>query len=219
MADVAFEGFSDETLGFYEGLEADNSKAYWDDHREVFERAVRTPMTALVDALEPEFGPAKLFRPYRDVRFSKDKTPYKTAQGAVVAHPGGAGSWYVRVDATGLLLGGGMFGLTKDQLARFRAAIGADRTGQRFATAVAALTGAGWSTMGDTLIRVPRGFDAEHPRADLLRHKSFALTIDHGDPDWFVTAECLDRVAAGWREVLPVLDWLGEHVGPAEPAE
>jgi uncharacterized protein (DUF2461 family) len=72
--------------------------------------------------------------------------------------------------------------------------------------------------MGDTLVRVPRGFDAGHPRADLLRHKSLAVVVDHGDPDWFTTPACLDEVAAGWRAVTPILDWLGEHVGPAQPA-
>jgi uncharacterized protein (TIGR02453 family) len=212
-----FSGFSDETLAFYDGLAADNSKAYWQDRREMFERAVRAPMAALLEALEPEFGPAKLFRPYRDVRFSKDKTPYKTEQGAVVAHPGGAGSWYVRVDGSGLLLGGGVMHLAADQLARYRAALDADRTGKPFAAAVKRLQGKGWTTMGDTLVRVPRGLDPDHPRAELLRHKSLALVADLGDPEWFTTPDCLDEVVTGWRAVTPLLDWLGEHVGPAQP--
>ena len=99
---MTFEGFPDEGLVFYEGLEADNSKTYWTQHRPVYESCVRAPLQALTDELADEFGPAKLFRPYRDVRFSNDKTPYKTHQGAVVEPPGrGAGAWYVQVSADG----------------------------------------------------------------------------------------------------------------------
>src|SRR4051812_5949174 len=74
---VTFSGFPDEGLAFYEGLEADNSKAYWVQHRRLYDDGVRSPMQALADELAPEFGTPKLFRPYRDVRFSSDKTPYK----------------------------------------------------------------------------------------------------------------------------------------------
>jgi uncharacterized protein (TIGR02453 family) len=210
----SFTGFGAEALGFYAGLEADNSKAYWTDHRERYERAVREPMLALLADLEPEFGPARLFRPYRDVRFSADKSPYKTHQGAVVAHPGGAGAWYVRVAATGIAVGGGVMNLDADRLAAYRAAVDADRSGRALAAIVTTLTGAGFETVGDTLIRAPRGFDPTHPRIDLLRHKTIALVLDHGDPDWFTTPTCRDEVAAVWREIDPFLAWFGKHVGP-----
>ncbi len=78
---MAFSGFADEAFTFYEGLLADNSKPYWTSHKEIYERHVRAPLTELCAELEEEFGAVKLFRPYRDVRFSKDKTPYKTHQG------------------------------------------------------------------------------------------------------------------------------------------
>ena len=111
-----FEGFPEQALDFYDGLEADNSKAYWTDHRQVYESAVRLPMLALLAALEGEFGSGKLFRPYRDVRFSKDKTPYKTAAGAV------AGGCYVQLSAAGLLVGAGYWRTSTDQARRLRAA-------------------------------------------------------------------------------------------------
>ena len=88
---MTFTGFPDEGLLFYEGLEADNSKTYWTRSKDTYDSCVRAPMQALVDALAAEFGTAKLFRPYRDVRFSNDKTPYKTHQGAV-ANPDGRGA-------------------------------------------------------------------------------------------------------------------------------
>ena len=70
---MSFDGFPDEALVFYEGLEADNSKAYWTDHKAVYDGCVAAPMKALLEELT-SFGEAKLFRPYRDVRFSKDKS-------------------------------------------------------------------------------------------------------------------------------------------------
>ncbi len=101
---MSFEGFPEEALLFYQGLEADNTKAYWTDHRAVYDRAVKAPLEGLLADLAPEFGTAKVFRPYRDVRFSKDKTPYKTHAAAVVE---GDGSLYVQLGADGLYVGGG----------------------------------------------------------------------------------------------------------------
>jgi uncharacterized protein (DUF2461 family) len=75
---VTFRGFPEEALIFFEGLEADNSKPYWTDHKDSYDEHVRAPVLALLAELEDEFGAGKIFRPYRDVRFSKDKTPYKT---------------------------------------------------------------------------------------------------------------------------------------------
>src|SRR3712207_3723652 len=91
-----FAGFPDEALSFYEGLEADNSRAYWADNAEVYDRAVRRPMLALIAAAEPEFGRMKFFRPQRDLRFSADKSPYKTHAGAVTGGEDGSGSHYVQ---------------------------------------------------------------------------------------------------------------------------
>jgi len=81
---TTFNGFPAEALDFYDDLEMDNSKTFWAAHKDTYETAVKAPMLALTAALEDEFGPAKVFRPYRDVRFAKDKSPYKTNQGAYV---------------------------------------------------------------------------------------------------------------------------------------
>ena len=121
---MSFEGFPDEGLVFYEGLEADNSKTYWQRNKAAYEAHVRAPLLALLAELAAEFGPAKVFRPYRDVRFSHDKTPYKTHQGAVVTPEGrGAGSWYVQISADGLTVAGGCWRLESDQVARYRRAV------------------------------------------------------------------------------------------------
>jgi uncharacterized protein (DUF2461 family) len=81
---MAFSGWPTAALEFYEGLETDNSKAYWTSHKAVYQEQVLRPMEELLEDLAGEFGPSKIFRPYRDIRFSNDKTPYKTHIGATV---------------------------------------------------------------------------------------------------------------------------------------
>ena len=91
---TGFKGWPDSALDFYEGLEADNTRAYWLDHKDVYERDVKAPMEALLAELAGEFGESRLFRPYRDTRFSPDKSPYKTAIAARI------GDGYVQLSAT-----------------------------------------------------------------------------------------------------------------------
>src|SRR5438270_5522522 len=129
---MAFRGWPAEALEFYEGLAADNSKAYWTDHKSVYEQCVYAPMVELLAELADEFGPGKIFRPYRDVRFSTDKTPYKTAIAASLERGG-----YVQLSADGLAAGSGRYQLMPDQLARFREAVADDATGTELAGLVA----------------------------------------------------------------------------------
>jgi uncharacterized protein (TIGR02453 family) len=211
---VTFSGFPDQGLVFYEGLEADNSKTYWTAHKDVWESAVRAPMQALADELAAEFGTAKLFRPYRDVRFSHDKTPYKTHQGAVLHHEGrGAGSVYVQVSADGLRVAGGSWRLQPDQVERYRRAVDDDVQGPRLAAEVEALRSQGWSIDGDRLVRTPRGYAADHPRVELLRHRSLHASRSWEPTDWLHERTALDRVRDAWRQVTALNQWLADNVG------
>jgi uncharacterized protein (TIGR02453 family) len=215
----AFTGFPEEALLFYEGLEADNSRAYWTDHAETYERAVRAPMLALLAAVEPEFGPMKFFRPQRDLRFSADKSPYKTHAGAVSRTEDGSGSCYVQVSADGLMAAGGYYRMSKDQIDRYRAAVADEKVGPKLAKLVAALERDGFTIHGEQLKRAPRGVDPDHPRVDLLRRKGLAAFRDHGTPGWLGTPACLDAVVDAWRAIAPLNRWLEQHVGPPEPVE
>lgn len=85
---MAFQGWPAAALGFYEGLEQDNSRACWTAHTAIYDEAVLGPMTELTDELTGEFGAVKIFRPYRDIRFSADKLPYRTELGATVGTAG-----------------------------------------------------------------------------------------------------------------------------------
>jgi uncharacterized protein (TIGR02453 family) len=211
---VTFDGFPDEGLVFYEGLEADNSKTYWTQHRPAYESCVRAPLQALADELADEFGPAKLFRPYRDVRFSHDKTPYKTHQGAVVEPPGrGAGAWYVQISADGLRVAGGCWRLESDQVARYRRAVADDVQGPRLQAEVDRLAAAGWAIDGERLVRVPAGFDADAPRLDLLKHKSLHASRSWEPADWLHSREALERVRVAWRDLSALNVWLDDNVG------
>src|SRR6516225_10363040 len=115
---MAFTGWPEEALDFYDGLAADNTKTYWTAHKAVYTDKVLGPMTELAEELAAEFGEPKIFRPYRDLRFSQDKTPYKTHIGATIG-----GNAYVQFSADGLGTGAGMWHLEADQLARYRAAV------------------------------------------------------------------------------------------------
>ena len=90
---MAFRGFPRAAIAFFEGLEADNSKAWWTEHKAEYEEAVRGPMEELIAAVDERYRPMRIFRPYRDTRFSKDKTPYKTNIAAAGEAEGVEGLW------------------------------------------------------------------------------------------------------------------------------
>ncbi|MEU2034746.1 DUF2461 domain-containing protein [Nocardia amamiensis] len=209
-----FAGFPLAGLDFYEDLEADNSKAFWTANKEIYDRAVKQPMTALVTELEPAFGSAKIFRPYRDVRFAKDKSPYKTAQGAVVRAAPGVG-WYVQINAGGLFVGGGFYQGSPDQLAQLRATIDDDVRGPELVAILAKLAAAGFTIGGEQLKTRPKGYDADHPRIDLLRHKSLTCGKEFGAPAWLETPRAAKEVRAAWETMRPLIEWLAAVVGGA----
>ena len=201
-----FTGFPVAALDFYDDLEMDNTKSYWAAHRETYDTAVKAPMLALCAALEPEFGSAKVFRPYRDVRFAKDKTPYKTHQGAYVEAAPSTG-WYVQVGAAGVLVGGGFYAASGERLAAIREAIASNLTGPELVGILDGLQRAGWQLGGDTLKTSPRGYGADHPRIELLRHKTMALRKSYGFEPVIHSAELLDQIRDDWRALTPFVEW------------
>ena len=210
---VAFTGWPVEAVQFYRGLEADNSKAYWTAHRAEYDALVLAPMQALLEDLADEFGEGHVFRPYRDIRFSADKSPYKTAIGATVG-----GSGYVHFSGSGLGVGGGCHVMAPDQLARFRAAVDDDGTGDALVAAVTAVEAEGVGvSSNERLKRVPRGFDPEHSRAELLRGKDLTAWIEWPIEPWLHTPAAETRVVEALRAAKPLTDWLDAHVGPSNP--
>jgi uncharacterized protein (TIGR02453 family) len=207
-----FSGIPLEALDFYEDLEMDNSKAFWAAHKDVYERAVRMPIETLAAELAPEFGTPKFFRPYRDVRFSKDKTPYKTAQGVWFADS----SCYLQVSASGLFVAGGYWDTAPDQVERLRRGVDDAVAGPALERAITAVTRVRFSVGGEQLRRVPTGYPKDHPRAALLRHKSLTAHREFGAPAWLATRRTKSEVAKAWRALEPLVGWLHTHVGPAD---
>jgi uncharacterized protein (TIGR02453 family) len=211
---VTFDGFTDDALEFYERLAADNSRSFWQANRDLYLAAVREPMTALLAELEPEFGPGHVFRPHRDVRFSRDKSPVKDHQGGFVSRPDGTG-WYVQLSASGLMVAGGGYDPQPDQLRRYREAVDDDRLGAELDALVDDLDAAGYDFGSDPLKTRPRGYPADHPRIELLRVRRPVAWRELGAPDWLATPAAVDEVRRGWRLTTPLVDWLSRNVGPA----
>ena len=206
---MAFTGWPAEALEFYEGLEADNSKTYWQANKSTYDDCVLRPMQELLAELEAEFGAGRIFRPYRDVRFSADKSPYKTAIAATLERGG-----YIQVSANGLGSGSGMYHLESAQLERFRDAVVDDATGGLLQKIVDELAAAGIEVSAhDVLKTAPRGYPKDHARVELLRHKGLIGWKQWPVEAWLGTAKAKGRIVGFLRTMGPLNDWLAKHVG------
>jgi uncharacterized protein (TIGR02453 family) len=173
----------------------------------VYEQSVKEPMEALLTELEDEFGSGKVFRPYRDVRFSTDKTPYKLN---CAAHLSGG---YVSVSADELFVGSGLYMPMSDDLKRFRAAIDDDRTGRELEQIVAALRTAKYDVGAhDSVKTAPRGYAKDHPRIELLKLKGLVMSKAWPVGGWLGTRKAKDRVVATLTAARPLNAWIAEHV-------
>jgi uncharacterized protein (TIGR02453 family) len=208
---MVFEGWSAEALEFFAGLEEENSRAYWTRRKAVYEDKVRQPMEALLEELTAEFGPPRIFRPYRDIRFSPDKTPYKTHIGATLGP-----DRYLQLSADGLSAGAGRWHLEPAELSRYRAGV-AGPDGAELAAITDALAAAGIEVHGHgTLKTAPRGYSADHPRIGLLRHKGLT-TWRHWNPaPWLATPAPAGKIAEFFRDSAEFCDWLTAHAGRPE---
>ena len=205
---MPFSGWPEEALDFYDGLAADNTKTFWTANKAVYTDKILAPMTELAEELAAEFGEPKIFRPYRDIRFSKDKTPYKTHIGAVV---GGTG--YVQLSAEGLGAGAGMWEMSPEQLARYREAVASDRLGPGLEQLAAGLEQAGITVHGHAVLKsAPRGYPADHPRITLLRYKGLTAWQQWPAGAWLESAQAKDRVISFFRTTQPLCSWLTGHV-------
>ena len=203
-----FQGWSEDFQRFFIGLQLDNSKRYFDANRKLYVESVKAPLEALLAELEPEFGKAKISRPNRDIRFSNDKSPYKTNIYASL-HLGG----YVALDAKGFTAAAGRYELDRGQLEAYRRAVIRDETGSPLLAIVGDLEAGGYEVGGEELKRTPPGLTADHPRARLLRHKRLYMWKSFGLQPWLGTAGAKDRVARVWRDARPLVEWFERVLG------
>ncbi|SEE99585.1 TIGR02453 family protein [Arthrobacter alpinus] len=208
-----FNGIPTAALDFYAALEDNNNREWWLEHKDQYDGAVQAPLAALLRELEPRFGPGKIFRPYRDVRFSPNKEPYKSAQGMFVSNHEGVG-FYLQVSADGLLVGGGYRSVAPAQLARYRAAVDASASGKGLETIMAGLVAAGFTIEGQTLKTTPRGYPKDHARPELLKHKTLSASLSLGSPDWLATAAAQGHIEEYWERLRPLVDWVIRYAAP-----
>lgn len=212
---MAFAGWPGEAVEFLEDLEEDNTKSFWQAHIETYDKSVKRPMEELLAELEPEFGAGKLFRPYRDVRFSKDKSPYKTNIAAAVGPFG-----YVTLSAEGLGVGAGMYVMTPDQLERYRKAVDAGKSGSALESIVEGIEKKGYSCSPSAPLKTaPKGYAKDHPRIALLNGKGIIVWKLWPVAGWLSTKKAKERVVDVLRSSAPLNDWLAKHVGESQLAD
>ncbi len=211
---VTVRGFSPAAGAFFAGLAATNTRAYWLAHKSEFESLVREPLESLLAALDEPYDSFRVFRMNRDVRFSTDKSPYKTAHSAV-QYDGGVAR-YIQFSGEGLLVAVGAHQMAPDQLARFRAAVDAPASGIELERIMGQLSSSGLevSAGGEVpLVTAPRGFSQDHPRIELLRMKGITA-VARRDPQQVEDGEAmLADVIEVFESSEPLHAWLRDHVG------
>jgi uncharacterized protein (TIGR02453 family) len=203
-----FAGWGPEFTGFFAGLAAHNDKDWFDRHRDVYRTAVKEPAEALLAELEPRYGHGKMFRLNRDARFAAGRPPYHT--NVSLEFPGDGVHHYLSASATQLMAAVGPFRADAAWVDGFRAAV-AGRPGAALERIVGGLRVDGYEIGGDTLRTVPRGYPADHPRADLLRHRSLYAGRTWPPERWVGDRRAVDLVVEAWRGAGPLADWLRRH--------
>ncbi len=222
-----FDGFPREGLRFLRSLKRNNRRDWFEKHKHEYESFVRDPMLALIAALQPHFArfapefdlnPKRaIFRIYRDVRFSADKSPYKThvaAHFVLSGKPKGiAGSgYYMQIEPGEVFLGGGIYIPDSDQLKKIRHAI-ADH-GETFASIVTArkFTRAFGKLEGEQLKRIPAGYDETHPMARWLKYKQFFAGASWPESICYAPS-LVDRLARAGETLAPLVRFLNDAIG------
>lgn len=217
------DGFSemiDEARRFFARLRDDNTKPFYESHKDVYRDRIRKPAELLADLFAEDLarqtgkahGP-KVFRIHRDVRFSRDKTPYNTHLHLLWSRPGAeaAPAWFFGAAPDYLILGMGVIGLEKESLAQFRRMV--DREGDALSDEMQAAESAIGATLSDwgpaPLKRVPKPFDSDHPHAELMKRKAFALSAPLPE-DW-ETRGLLPSLNAMVPPLLPIWRRLDGH--------
>jgi len=216
-----FPGFPAEGLQFLRGLARHNNRDWFQPRKMIFEEQVKRPMRELVDALNAElrrFSPEyvtdpdkAIYRIYRDTRFSKDKTPYKDHIAASFHRHGNVphsdAGYYVAVSHKEVAVGGGVYMPEPEVLLSIREHIAGRHQEFRKILAARGVKRLLGELQGEQLTRVPKGFPADHPAADLLRFKRFILYVEL-PPDLATTPALFPEVLERFRVMKPFLDFL-----------
>lgn len=211
MPNASFDGYAPEALQFLKDLKANNNREWFSDNKKTYETFIKAPtrelaaiLNAVVDDLTGRDHKAKIFRINRDIRFSKDKTPYNShVHLSFAPSDGGPAAWMFGWSTTYLTLGCGTFEFDKERLGRFRDHVAGDDGGE-FEALVCELAANGVRFDEPALKRVPTGYPSDHPRADLLRRKGLMGWIDLDGPEAATRAKLVDSSRATFTRLLPL---------------
>jgi uncharacterized protein (TIGR02453 family) len=213
---MTFSGWTPDALAFFRELAVNNTKPWWTANKHRYDTDVYAPMAEFAADVASIFGTLKIRRPHRDVRFSADKSPYKTTIAGGI-ETGGGMLLGLQLSTEGLGVVAGHFALAPDQLERFRVAIDNDVTGRAFEKVVHRLATNGYPLRSFSQLKsVPRGYPKDHPRAALLTYKGLHVDSQFG-PDALPTTS--KQITKAWIDARPLLDFLHEHVGPTTLAQ
>jgi len=205
--EASFTGFPPETFRFFRDLGTHNTRDWFQPRKALFERVCLEPFQALTRALDPPFGATRISRIYRDVRFSKDKSPYHTHLSAIVRGN------YLGLSEEGLYVGTGLYMPQSSTLRKLRAAIDAEASGRALADLVRTLRKKGCVVEShERVASTPRGYQENHPRIELLRMKDIHAGKTLA-PAALATKNAVDAVRRVGAEVAPLGEWLRRHVG------
>jgi uncharacterized protein (TIGR02453 family) len=220
-----FEGFADEQAKFFRALARHNDRAWFLAHKAEFEQGWNAPMKLLLsdvrDAIDRHYAHSdldepKVFRIFRDVRFARDKSPYKTHIGGYIPlRRAGKKSTdvpmalYFHVGDKERFAAAGHYMMEPESLDRFRRAVADEARGKELGRILASLDKKGFpADSHERLKRVPKGFEADHPRADLLKRKGLFVTFPPIPPGVLATPGLPKWLAAGCKTVAPLVEWL-----------
>ena len=209
------DGFGPDAARFFRELAENNSREFFTTNRERFDREVAEPLAALLDSLPQIYHPFKTFRMNRDVRFSKDKSPYKAQHSAISGTDGV--DYYLHIDAHGFLAATGSYMFSSDQLDRFRSCVAAEKTGARLESIMTELRRKRSLNVDSggapPLKTAPRGYPKDHARIELLRRKGLIGSRSLTGTDLRSQAK-LRRFVVDTFEMCEDLNrWIAGHVG------
>ena len=216
---TVFKGFPADLFRFFEDLSAHNDREWFNAHRDRYQASVVDPMCAFITAMGPRLARiskhyvadprphgGSMFRIHRDVRFSKDKSPYKTHAACQFRHAAGkdahAPGFYVHLEPGRVFFGGGIWRPPSPALAAIREHVVDSPAAWKRITRAKAVHERG-GVQGEQLKRAPRGFDAEHEHADDLRRKSF-FVMTEARPEDACSPAFAGQVAGGFRAAAPL---------------
>ncbi len=218
-----FTAFPTDTVKFLRDIKKNNNREWYQANKARYDEGVKAPAEAFCEAVQfrmkaitDDSWTSKIFRIHRDVRFSKDKTPYNAHLHIYFKREGKPSGLFFGLRPDELVLGAGVFSFGKEQLSAYRNAVASPK-GAALDELVSTYLDEGLRLNDPPLKRVPKGFDADHPRAELLKRKGLAIWIDIDDPSVMSKPEGLETCFTQFDRLAPLSDWMNANIpSPSE---